>query len=127
LSKIRLFIVDDELDSRELLAYFLLEKKELEIIGYYADGSELANEIKKHKPDVVFTDISMPSMSGVEAAKQLQKVFPGLRFVFVTAHSHFREIAKTVNNSEFLLKPVDPEELDICVENIKAEYAKSGD
>lgn len=124
MNKIKLFIVDDELGSRELLAYFLLQKQELEIVGNYGDGIQLLQEIEKHKPDIIFTDILMPCMNGIESAKKIQKLFPDIRFVFVTAHSKFRDTVKKVNSLGFLLKPVDPEELDNCIEKIKKQYAK---
>lgn len=125
MSKIKIFIVDDELDSRELLAYFLLKKQELEIVGYSADATNLHIEIRKHRPDVIFTDIVMPCINGVESAKQLQAFYPEIRFVFVTAHSNYRNMIKTINYLGFLLKPVDPDELDQCIERIKAEFDKA--
>lgn len=125
MSKIKIFIVDDELDSRELLAYFLLKKQELEIVGYSADATNLHNEIRKYRPDVIFTDIVMPCINGVESAKRLQALYPEIRFVFVTAHSKYRNMIKTINHFGFLLKPVDPEELEQCIERMKAEYDKA--
>lgn len=122
MSKIKVFIIDDELDSRELLAYFLLKKQELEIVGYSADATNLDKEIKKYSPDIIFTDIVMPFMNGIESAKKLQMLYPELQFVFVTAHSSYKNMSESVKPLGFLLKPVDPDELDQCVEKIKIRY-----
>jgi two-component system, response regulator YesN len=121
LEKIRTFIVDDELHSRELLAYFIMQDRDFDVIGYYADAAKVPEDVGRYKPAVVFTDIAMPLMGGIEMAQRIRALYPEVTIVFVTAHARYQQLADDVDHSGFLLKPVDIGELKECMKRIKSE------
>jgi CheY-like chemotaxis protein len=69
--KIRILIVDDEADFRQLLKFWL-EKKGYEVLEV-GNGQESLVKIKEENPDIVFMDLRMPVMDGVEAIKQIRQ------------------------------------------------------
>jgi YesN/AraC family two-component response regulator len=120
LEKVKAFIVDDELHSRELLSYFLMLDREFEVIGYYADALKVLDDICKYKPDVVFTDVSMPVMNGIELARQIKTNCPGVDIVFISAFADYEEQASKIEHSGFLLKPFELNELMLCKMRVKS-------
>lgn len=120
--RIRAFIVDDEVASRELLTYLLMDAGGIEIAGYYSDATILMNEIPKKNPDVIFTDIAMPCLNGIDSARIIHSKYPDLKIVFVTAFSE--NIAKTseINHDGLLLKPFDLDEVSSCLNKLKHEF-----
>jgi len=123
LSKVlRTFIIDDESDSRDLLTFLLMQDRQLQIIGYYADASDILHEIEQYNPDVVFTDISLPILGGIEAAEMIREKFPHVKIVFLTAYSKFKSRAMQLSPSGFLLKPFDVEDVKICLHHLKEDF-----
>jgi DNA-binding NarL/FixJ family response regulator len=78
-------IADDHTIVCEGICHILAD--EFEVVGHVTDGRALLAAVQKHKPDVVVTDISMPRLNGIEAAKQLKKTDPDLQIIFLTMHS----------------------------------------
>lgn len=64
-----------------------LLKPEIDIVGRAGDGRALLNAAQKLKPDVVLLDISMPLLNGIDAARQLHRLLPDTRVIFVTMHA----------------------------------------
>lgn len=64
-----------------------LLKPELDVVGRAEDGRALLHAARKLKPDVVLLDISMPLLNGIDAARQLRRLVPGTRVIFVTMHA----------------------------------------
>jgi two-component system LytT family response regulator len=83
--KISTIIVDDEALSRRGIEIRLLSAPDFEVVAQCSNGREALTAVTKHKPDVLFLDIQMPSMSGFEVLAQLpQESLPVV--VFVTAY-----------------------------------------
>lgn len=118
---LRSFIIDDESDSRDLLSFLLLQDRQLDIIGYYADASDIVHEIEQYHPDVIFTDISLPFFSGLDAAELIREKFPNIKIVFLTAYSKFKPRAMQLSPTGFLLKPFDVNEVKTCINQLKYE------
>ena len=99
------FIVDDEIAGRERLA-FLIDRflsNELEIIGSSGNPEEAFSEVLRLLPELVFMDIEMPLMSGIELAKRLHNSgFKG-KIVFVTGFQHYSIKAIRANAFVYLL------------------------
>ncbi|HWR72477.1 MAG TPA: response regulator transcription factor, partial [Nitrospirota bacterium] len=74
--KIRILIADDHALVREGIAAFLGMADEFEVVGEAADGVEAIEGFKKHKPDIVLMDISMPKLGGLEATLEIKKIDP---------------------------------------------------
>jgi DNA-binding NarL/FixJ family response regulator len=84
MSKPRVLIADDHPILAEGLRGML--EPEFEVVGVVADGRELVAAAKKHRPDVIVADVTMPSLNGIEAAAQLRDLGLKARVVFLTMH-----------------------------------------
>jgi two-component system, LytTR family, response regulator len=104
----RALVVDDEAPARDKLRRWLAEQSDVEIVAEAADGLSAAQAIAALTPDVVFLDIQMPGMNGLELAAQLQSDDAPL-LVFVTAHGNHALRAFDLNAVDYLLKPYDKE------------------
>jgi two-component system LytT family response regulator len=104
---IRTLIVDDESLARERIASLLQNENDIEIVGECSDGEETLKVIDTLKPDLVFLDIQMPMMSGVEIIKNLSEHLPEV--IFVTAYDEYAVEAFEMNALDYLLKPFDQE------------------
>ncbi|EOC99470.1 LytR/AlgR family response regulator transcription factor [Caldisalinibacter kiritimatiensis] len=126
---IRCLIVDDESPAREELMYLLNEYEELEIVGTAKHGIEAIELNDKLKPDVIFLDIQMPKVDGIEVAKEVIKSTNVPLIIFVTAYDEYAIQAFELNAIDYLLKPVSQERLDKSInkveerlDNISNEY-----
>ena len=118
---IRAMIVDDEAPARERLRR-LLAATDVEIVGEAGDGGEAVERIAHLHPDLVFLDIQMPALTGLEVAARLRAPRP--RIVFCTAFDHFAIDAFELHAVDYLLKPVNQERLVRTVARIGEELAE---
>src|SRR5213078_941217 len=84
MSKPRILIADDHQILAEGLRGLL--EPEFEVVGVVADGRELVAAAKKYRPDVIVTDVTMPSLNGIDAAARLRDLGLTARVVFLTMH-----------------------------------------
>ena len=107
----RCLIVDDEIPAREELLYILNNIEGVEVVGEASHGMEALEQNRKLKPDIMFLDIQMPEMSGMDVARILldEKYKPMV--IFVTAYDQFAIEAFEVNAVDYLLKPISEERL----------------
>ena len=116
-------LIDDEQNALEALEWKLNRYVEdLEIIKCNSplEGIEI---IEKERPDLVFLDIEMPEMDGFELLKQLN--YKGFQLIFTTAHDEFALKAIKVSAIDYLLKPVDKDELITAIEKVKVSKKES--
>ncbi|MEO1100100.1 MAG: response regulator, partial [Bacteroidota bacterium] len=104
----KILIVDDEDDARELLKHHLLKLDWVELLGEAKDGKEAITMIPKLQPDLVILDIEMPEFNGIEVLKRLKNV-PYI--IFVTAFNEYAIQAFEVHAVDYLLKPFTEERL----------------
>ena len=110
-------IADDERLMREQVAARLREAwPELEIVGEAVNGREAVAMVRSREPDIVFLDIRMPEMDGIEAAKALAGQ---AHVVFVTAYDEYAVTAFDQGAVDYLLKPADPERVRTTCERLK--------
>lgn len=105
---IRVLVADDEPPARAKLRRWLTDERDLELVAEAPNGLAAAHLIATMRPDLVFLDIQMPDMSGLEVAAQLQAESAPL-LVFVTAHDDHAVAAFDLNAIDYLLKPYDHE------------------
>jgi two-component system LytT family response regulator len=116
---IRALVVDDEAPARDKLRRWLAEQSDIEIAGEAEDGLTAAAAIANSNPDVVFLDIQMPGLSGLEVAAQLDPEAAPL-LVFVTAFDEHAIKAFELNAVDYLLKPYDKDRLRKTLERIRS-------
>ncbi len=118
---IRTLIADDEPKLADYLAVRLADLwPEIELCGIVTNGNEALAKINKEKPDLVFLDIKMPGLSGLEVAKRM--AHPSL-VVFVTAYHKYALIAFEEEAVDYLLKPVSDERLLRTITRLKSRCA----
>jgi DNA-binding LytR/AlgR family response regulator len=117
----RAIIADDEAHLRDYLQSQLKTAwPELRIVGQAANGLDALRMIDEEAPDVVFLDISMPGMTGLDVAARLAGGPQPPRIVFVTAHDQYAVDAFEHAAVDYLLKPATLERLDKTVAKLKA-------
>ena len=116
---IRALVVDDEAPARGELRYLLSAHPELEVVGEAATAGEALALAEKIRYDVVFLDVEMPGLTGLETARLIldRKERPAV--VFVTAHERYAVDAFAVEAFDYLVKPVEPERLARVVDRLK--------
>jgi two-component system, LytTR family, response regulator len=116
---IRALVVDDEAPARDKLRRWLAEQPDIEVGGEAEDGLAAAAAIVNLIPDVVFLDIQMPGLNGLEVAAQLDPESAPL-LVFVTAFDEHAIKAFELNAVDYLLKPYDKDRLRKTLERIRS-------
>ncbi len=113
-------VVDDERIAREGLNEFIKELDFLEPVGNYANAHLALNKLRKDPVDLIFLDIQMPFLSGMDFAKTLKDL--GVMIIFTTAHPEFALKGYKVNAIDYLLKPIFFEDFKIAVNKVKKLY-----
>ncbi len=122
----RAVIADDERLMREQLRTRLHQVwPDLEIVAEAKNGLEAVQAVSLHQPDVIFLDIRMPGLTGVEAAKEIAQLelsddalLPEM--VFITAYDQYAIDAFEQGVIDYVLKPAEPERLRLTAERLKA-------
>lgn len=105
---INVMIAEDEDLAREELIYMLENEKDIILCPSARTGEELLELYFAHKPDVIFLDIEMPGITGVEAAKKItQTTKDAPLFIFTTAYDEYAIDAFEIEAVDYLLKPFD--------------------
>jgi two-component system LytT family response regulator len=115
----KVLIVDDELHCRATLRTLLRERDEAVEILEAGDGEDAVRKIEMHAPDIVFLDVQMPRLTGLEVAASL----PWDRnpvIVFVTAYDQHALRAFELHAMDYLLKPFSDERLHDCMDHVFA-------
>ena len=100
---LRCTIIDDEPLAVELLASYVRKTAFLSLAGTFSSAVEAVREIKENKSDIVFLDIQMPELSGIEFARIIPKE---TKIIFTTAFSQYAIEGYKVNAVDYLLKPI---------------------
>lgn len=124
--KLKVIIVDDELPARRELSYLLNNyfSDKIEIISEGEHGLSAVKKIKELKPDVVFLDINMPGISGLEVANITLKFDPEILIVFVTAFDDFALKAFELHAVDYLVKPFELPRIEKSITRLLQEKEK---
>lgn len=113
---IRVFIVDDEPLARGVLRHFLADWPEAELAGEFGSGAEALEAMRRLHPDLVFLDIQIPDLNGLELVDDLgPRSLPVI--VFVTAYDHYAVRAFAARAIDYLLKPFDQARFNQAMEH----------
>ncbi len=126
--KYKVLIVDDEPWSRKVIKQLgEWDKHQLMIIGEAEDGSEGLSLIHELAPDIVITDMRMPGIDGVELLRTMNEQVPELKIIVMSGYDDFVYLKQAIQSQakEYLLKPVDPDELNAALAKCVSELKQS--
>lgn len=117
--KIRTLLVDDEQHCIDSLLSHLRSYSFIEIVSQANSAEEAMLHFSQKPIDVVFLDIEMAGMDGLELAKEIEKRYPKTLIIFVTGHAGFALEGYEAHPVDFLTKPINPLRLDKAIEKVK--------
>lgn len=125
----KVILVDDEELALDIMEILLSEIEGIDIVGRFTDPYEILYQIKDLEVDVVFLDIEMGKMNGLQIAEELISKKGDLEIVFITAYSQYAVEAFEVNAIDYLLKPVEKKRLEKTIRKLEktlkeVEYRK---
>lgn len=109
--KITVLVVDDERYSRDELKHLLQQYTSIEVVGEAESGETALIKTLQLKPDVIFLDIEMPKMNGMETAKAIKELKHSPLIVFATAFPSFAVDAFRYDASDYILKPFEDDRI----------------
>jgi len=112
---IKALIIDDEPLARSIIAAYLKSWKSIEVVAECANGFEALKAIKEHQPQLLFLDIQMPKVTGLEL---LEVVDEPVNVIFTTAYDQYALKAFELNAVDYLLKPFDQSRFNEAVEKV---------
>jgi DNA-binding NarL/FixJ family response regulator len=120
---IRVLVVDDHDVVRRMICSLLRAESDIVVISDTCTGADAIAEAKKHRPDVVVLDVSLPDMNGLAVAKLLRETVPSCRILVLSEHGE--SIAKEVFRAGaigYLLKSDAPRELITAMRKVNGNY-----
>lgn len=119
--KLTVLIVDDEEPARSVVREMLGAHPDIEIIGEAANGLEAVGLATKKRPDIVFLDVQMPKLDGLETVELLDTE---IAVVFATAYDDYALRAFDVNAVDYLLKPFSAERFSAALDRARARVGR---
>ena len=113
---LKAIIVDDEPYCCETIATLLEESRDVEIVSVCHNAADALAAIRKYSPDIVFLDVEMPKMNGFEMLEHLPQV--NFEIIFTTSYDQYALKAIRFSAIDYLLKPVDEEELRTAIQKV---------
>lgn len=111
----RVMIVDDEYIMRQGIKYMInWEEYGFQVVGEASNGKEALDFMEKLKPNVVFCDIAMPVMDGLDFVRIVHRKYPDVQILILSAYDKFEYVRQALLNGavDYVLKPtLNPEEL----------------
>lgn len=122
---LKILLVDDEPEARELLKYMLLGNKDVSVVGAAGTVDEALKLMRLEHPHLVLLDIQMPEKDGFHFIEQVQQSGDDPGIIFVTAYEHYA--IQAIRNSvfDYILKPVHQEELNNAIVRFRQKGRKA--
>ena len=117
---VKVMIVDDEYIILDGMSSFPWEQYGCELVATAENGQEGLEKMGIFKPDLIFTDIEMPEMDGLQFAAEARKINDKVRMVFLTGYDNFEYAQEAVRlgASDYLLKPMNFVKLDLLIKKL---------
>jgi len=87
MSSLRILVVEDFAPFSQFIRSTLAERRDVQVIGEASDGLEAVHRAEELKPDLILLDIGLPTLNGIEAARQIRQLCPESKIIFVSQES----------------------------------------
>jgi DNA-binding NarL/FixJ family response regulator len=121
MDEIKCILIDDELEALQRLGTLLAKLENIKILGMIQDPADAVDQIINKTPDIVFLDVEMPKMSGFDVVEAIKTAGLSPTIVFATGYNQYAIKAIKAAAFDFLVKPVDIDELKECIRRFNAE------
>lgn len=116
--KFKAILVDDEIEALDSLEILLTKFDEIEVIGKITNPLDVFPALFRREPDIIFMDVKMPKIDGIELVEKIKECCPKIPIIFVTAFENYSLEAARNNAFSYLLKPVNRIELDEVIKKV---------
>ena len=126
-TKIKVVIAEDEPAIMHSLADKILEyDSDFLIVSQVSNGQDALEAIQHHRPDVLFTDIKMPVMDGIELIRTVNLQYPNIRIVILSGYSDFSYTQQAIRYGvlSYLLKPIESDALQETLQDLKNKIVR---
>ncbi len=119
---LNIVVVDDSTIIRKVLT-IELEKLGHSIVAQAKNGKEAIELYKKHIPDLMTMDITMPIKNGVEALREIRKLYKDAKIIMITSHGEERLVMDAISSGAkgYILKPITAEKIETVVDKLFPE------
>ena len=124
---LKVLVVDDEPLATERLQLLLARCEGVDLVGTASDGEGAVRMAEALSPDLLLLDIAMPGLDGIDVARALANREPPPAVVFVTAFDQFAVAAFEVAAVDYLMKPVDPQRLELALTRTRTHLERKQD
>ena len=117
----RIVLADDHILFRQGIKRIIEEMPETQVVGEANDGQEAIELVKKLLPDLAILDISIPKLSGIDACREIRRLFPNLKILMLTMHKDREYLYHAISAGAqgYLLKEDSDEELFAAIGTIR--------
>ena len=116
---IKVAIIDDEQLAVDNLQYFLKQFSDLEVVGATTEVDELMNCLKNNEVQLIFMDIEMPEINGLELASRIIEEYKEIEIIFATAYNQYAVQAFELNAVDYILKPLSMNRIEKTIEKVR--------
>jgi two-component system, LytTR family, response regulator len=119
---LRAILAEDEAPARDLLRDYLAQEPWIELVGEAVDGVSAVALVDERKPDLLFLDVQLPELSGLEVARRIRHC---AEIIFTTAYDRFAVAAFEIGVLDYLVKPFGRERLAAAVSRVRARLGQA--
>ena len=111
-------IIDDERHAIKEIEFYLKTYPEISVVASFLDPLEALKKLPELKPQLVFLDVQMPQLLGIDAASRILDIHPDTEIVFVTAYDQYAMEAFELNAIAYILKPIEQERFENTIRKV---------